>query len=99
MNTGFKKRPTKQDIDTFVEGANSAEVSSVARSIAYPWTAPNVREDVQRVYNLRLPEPYLLKLKYIAEQSPRSMQRFSLDVLLPAIDAEITRITSRRTLE
>jgi hypothetical protein len=60
-----------------------------AAPISYPWEAPGVRADVAKVYNLRLPEPYLLKLKYIAEHTPDSMQQFCLSVLLPAIDARI----------
>ncbi|MDG4551754.1 MAG: hypothetical protein P9G45_15245 [Candidatus Contendobacter sp.] len=61
----------------------------------YPWEAPGVRDDVAKVFNLRLPEPYLLKLKYIAEHSPDSMQQFCLTVLLPAIDAKIAELTGR----
>jgi hypothetical protein len=60
---------------------------------SFSWLDPKVRDDVQKVYNLRLPEPYLLKLKYIAERTPRSMQRVCLDALLPAIDAEIEVLT------
>jgi hypothetical protein len=58
----------------------------------YPWAAPGVREDVAKVFNLRLPEPYLLKLKYIAEHTPDSMQQFCLNALLPAIDAKIAEL-------
>lgn len=57
-----------------------------------PWEAPGVRDDVKKVYNIRLPEPYLLKLKYIAEHTPASMHSFCLDALIPAIDAEIERL-------
>ncbi|MBK8535203.1 MAG: hypothetical protein IPL59_08720 [Candidatus Competibacteraceae bacterium] len=60
----------------------------------YPWEASGIREDVAKVYNLRLPEPYLLKLKYIAEHSPASMQQFCLSLLLPTIDAKIAGIDS-----
>lgn len=60
---------------------------------AYPWDAPGVRMDVAKVFNLRLPEPYLLKLKYIAEHTPKSMQSFCLDALLPAIDIKIKALT------
>ena len=49
----------------------------------------------RQVYNLRLPEPYLLKLKYIAEHSPASMQQFCLSVLLPAINARIEELTEK----
>ena len=63
----------------------------------YPWEAPGVREDVTKVFNLRLPEPYLLKLKHIAEHTPDSMQQFCLSVLLPAIDARITELTGNHS--
>ncbi len=59
----------------------------------YPWQAHAVRGDITKVYNLRLPEPYLLKLKYIAEHTPESMQKFCLELLLPAIDAKIDELT------
>ena len=59
----------------------------------YPWAAPGVREDVARVFNLRLPEPALLKLKYIADHTPDSMQQFCQRVLLPAIEAKIAELT------
>ncbi len=61
----------------------------------YPWEASGIREDVAKVYNLRLPEPYLLKLKYIAEHSPASMQQFCLKLLLPAIDVKIAELTRK----
>jgi hypothetical protein len=62
----------------------------------YPWAAPGVREDVAKVFNLRLPEPDLLKLKYIADHTPDSMQQFCQRVLLPAIDAKIQELTEPR---
>ena len=58
----------------------------------YPWEELGVREDVTKVFNLRLTEPYFLKLKYIAESTPDSMQKFCLDILLPAIDAKIEEL-------
>lgn len=62
----------------------------------YPWEAPSVREDVAKVFNLRLPEPDLLKLKYIADHTPDSMQQFCQRVLLPAIEAKIQELTEPR---
>ena len=61
----------------------------------YPWAAPGVREDVAKVFNLRLPEPALLKLKYIADHTPDSMQQFCQKVLLPAIEAKIAELTGK----
>lgn len=74
------------------QGSNNTIPSATE---AHPWQHPRVRDDVLKVYNLRLPEPYLLKLRYIAGNTPGSMQRFCLDTLLPAIDAEIERLTQR----
>lgn len=59
----------------------------------YPWETPGVREDLAKIFNLRLPEPYFLKLKYIAEKSPDSMQKFCLSILLPAIDEKVDELT------
>lgn len=58
----------------------------------YPWQEPHIRADVTKVYNLRLSEAYMLKLKYIAEHTPDSMQRFCLNVLEKAIDDKIDEI-------
>ena len=63
------------------------------RKVAYPWEAAGVRDDVTKLYNLRLPEPYLLKLKYIAEHTPDSMQKFCLNVIEKEIDKEIKELT------
>ena len=79
-------------LDDFVGGA-SVPSAEPAASEPYPWDAPGVRADVAKVFNLRLPEPYLRKLKYIAEHTPDSMQSFCLDVLLPAIDTKIGKLT------
>lgn len=89
----------RNSLDDFIGGAGvqSAEPAAPvpAASEPYPWDAPGVRVDVAKVFNLRLPEPDLLKLKYIAEHTPDSMQSFCLDVLLPAIDAKIGELTGR----
>ena len=58
----------------------------------HPWEERNLRDDVLKVYNLRLAEPYLLKLKYIAEHTPGSMHQFCIDALLPAIDKKIAEL-------
>lgn len=96
------KAPETPSVDDFIAGAGqpppAASEMIPSHPISYdmellPWDDPKVRADVLKVYNLRLPEPYLLKLKYIAEHTPDSMQKFCLDALLPAIDAKITQLT------
>lgn len=95
----LKSRPpakAKQDLDAFIGGAEEKTVPAkpaAKRKTALPWEEPGIRNDVIKLYNLRLPEPYLLKLKYIAEQTPDSMQSFCLDVVKDAIDKKIKELT------
>ena len=91
----------RNSLDDFIGGASvhtpepPASISAIPEPAPepYPWEAPGVREDVAKVFNLRLPEPDLLKLKYIAEHTPDSMQQFCQRVLRPAIEAKIEELT------
>lgn len=98
MTSKFKSRPPEgkgANVENFIAGAEKRpeERLSAAKGQAFPWDVPGVREDVLKLYNLRLPEPYFLKLKYIAEHTPESMHKFCIDNLLPAIDAKIEELT------
>ena len=50
-----------------------------------PWEAPHVREDVVKGYALRLPEPLYLQLKWVADETGRSINT----VCREAIEREI----------
>ncbi len=102
------RRPVIKSVDedkarAFIDGAGEEEKpkspSPTPRrrrpkkeSHAYPWDAPGVNEETVKTYLLRLPEPYMLKLKFIREQTGKSMQRVCLDGVLPQIDAEVKAI-------
>lgn len=58
-----------------------------------PWEAPYVREDVKKLFSLRLSEPEMLKLQFITKKTGKSMHQFCLEAVLPAIEAEIDRLT------
>jgi hypothetical protein len=91
----FTRRPKGQaapGVDDFIGGALQ-QAAAAPDAAPYPWEDAAVRGDVLKVYNLRLPEAYLVKLRYIAENTPDSMQRFCLGALLPAIDAKIAELT------
>lgn len=93
----LKSRPpvkSKPDLDAFIAGAEekAAPKSASKRKSTYPWEEAGVREDVTKAFNLRLPEPYLLKLKYISEHTPDSMQKFCLNLLQDAIDKKIKEL-------
>ncbi|MBL1265813.1 hypothetical protein [Candidatus Methylomicrobium oryzae] len=97
--SNLKSRPPskpKQDLDAFLSGAESGKKNhSPADRVeeTYPWQEPGVRSDVTKAFNLRLSEPYLLKLRYIGEHTPDSMQQFCLRVLQEAIDNKINDLT------
>jgi hypothetical protein len=76
------------ELEAFLRGST---VETSAPEI-YPWQEPHIRADVSKVYNLRLSEAYLLKLRYIAEHTPNSMQKFCLNVLEQAIDDKINQL-------
>ncbi len=85
-----------QDLEDFIAGAvekTTPKKEVVKRKSTYPWETPGVRDDVTKVYNLRLSEPYLLKLKYIAEHTPDSMQKFCLATIEKEIDKKIKELT------
>lgn len=61
----------------------------------FPWLDPNLREDVTRGFNLRLNEPYLNKLRYIAKKNGSSMQQFCQAILTKAIDKEVRSLIKK----
>jgi hypothetical protein len=97
--SNLKSRPPskpKQDLNAFLTGAESGKKNLPPAGQAeetYPWQEPGVRDDVTKPFNLRLPEPYLLKLRYIGEHTPHSMQQFCLSILQDAIDSKIKELT------
>lgn len=82
---------TEAELEAFLLGA-AVDITKSDTPEVYPWQEPHIRADVTKVYNLRLSEAYLLKLKYIAEHTPDSMQKFCLTVLEQAIDDKINAL-------
>jgi predicted DNA binding CopG/RHH family protein len=85
---------TGQDIEleAFLTGIAVQAIEQSTQEAVYPWQEAHIRADVSKVYNLRLSEAYMLKLKYIAEHTPDSMQKFCLSVLEKAIDDKINAL-------
>jgi len=93
------KPPVKKtlDVDAFISGAEEKTGTKPKRTSkrksVYSWEDASVREDIRKPFNLRLSEPYLLKLKYISEHTPDSMQKFCLGVIEKEIDKKINELT------
>ena len=79
------------DLDKFAAGAGKY---STKKEEVYPWEEPHIREDVKKTLPLRIPEPLYMKLKYIAERTPYSMNSFILEKLTEEIEEEVARLIS-----
>lgn len=91
--SAFRHRPAS--VDKFIEGAGTpTEASEEAVSTSAPdYRWQSARADVQKLFNLRLPETHLLMLRFIAEHTPDTMQKFCLKHLLPAIEIKVAELT------
>lgn len=105
----FKRPPKIKSADDFISGAMTsvqaepqsvavpspaaAPASSAAEPTGFPWEGK--RSDKQtELFNLRLTEVELEKLRYIAAHTPDSMQAFVRKALLPAINAKLKELIS-----
>jgi len=78
--------------------ATHPSTSPDARSASeVPTRAPQGREQV-RPLTLRIPDPLHTNLLYIAENGSKSMNQFVIDVLTPAVDAQLEKIAKRKAL-
>lgn len=72
------------------EKASAEEPGAAAsREAARPWEGKRNHKQTE-VFNLRLTEVELEKLRFIAANTPDSMQAFVRKVLLPAIDTKLS---------
>lgn len=90
---GFKRRPgvapIEKDIEEFIAGAGKPVD-------AYPWHGLD-NESAHKLFNLRLTEAQKTKLEFIVEHSRcKSMQEYCMALLLPAIEADIQRLTNTK---
>jgi len=77
-------------LEKFAAGAGRKHTTE---NEVYPWEEPHVREDVKKTLPLRIDEPLYLKLKFIAQRTPYSMNSFILDRVIDEIEEEIARLT------
>ncbi|OGQ93092.1 MAG: hypothetical protein A2464_06110 [Deltaproteobacteria bacterium RIFOXYC2_FULL_48_10] len=93
-------------LDAFAAGADYPSKENTGESSAgsrrglnikdLPWEAPGVRKDVIKSYALRIPEPMYLKLKFIAENTPYSMNSFISEKIAEAIEEDLALLLGRQ---
>ena len=105
----LRTRRPRLDPDSFIAAAEAptepqrpepppepAETADEGRGDRMPWERPEVRADVTKPFNLRLPEPLKLKLDYIRGRTRVSVHEFVMAALLPAVEAELERLKRER---
>ncbi len=80
----FSRSKARQSADEFIDEAVTDEGS-------YPWEDADPR--IVKHFNLRLDEPTLEKLRFIAQNVPESMQGWTRKILLAAIEEKIRELT------
>ena len=93
----LRKPPKKDlDLDQLDKFASKGEAPRDEKppkpKPVYPWQEPGVRADVISGMGVPLSEPYLLKLRYIAQNTKWSQRKFCKVRLEAAIDREINKL-------
>lgn len=88
----FKKKPEvpAAAAEAFIKGAETTATTTEAPARdagPWPWTEGNPR--ILRGINLRLPEPLWLKMDYIRNNTPLSMQGIIMQFLEKEIDKQL----------
>ena len=84
MDNKITSRPPQKTAQDFIMEAEKREAKQKTpyqKEIIYPWQEKHVRADVQKVFTVRLPEEYILKIKYISESTNKSQQQLVRDII------------------
>ena len=111
MNSPSARPPSSQrrapDLDSrearaFVERASSHPSDAGEGRGQMPLAAPpnsiTPQKEPLRPLTLRIPESLHTRLLYIAENGSKSMNQFVIDALMPAVEAQVEKITRRKEL-
>ena len=63
----------------------------------YPWEAENVREDVQKTFLVRMPEPVSIKVTWLAQQLGKSKHSIYLNLFTEKLDQEIKKVIKQQS--
>jgi hypothetical protein len=79
--------PKKSAQDFILAAEKKAENSSnILPKEKLPWELDNVRSDVHKVFTVKLPEEYLIKIKYLSDKTNKSQQKIVREVIQKEID-------------
>jgi hypothetical protein len=83
--------PSKKSLESFISeaGERKREQNSTKQQKTencYPWNDPMVRADIQKVFTVKLPEEYILKIKFLSEKTNKSQQKIIREIICQEID-------------
>jgi hypothetical protein len=88
--------PVKKPIEEFILAAehkkSDYDYHKAKSEMPYPWQNPNIREDVQKVFTVKLPEEYILKIKYISDKTNKSQQKIIREIICNEVDKCIAHL-------
>lgn len=94
---GLEYQKAREDFLSEADKKSLSEAKIVEEEeneISFPWQEPGVSERVLKSFNLRLPEPDFMKLKFVASRSPdKSMHSFCARVVMEAVKRQLKDVS------
>ena len=96
-NNKLSSKPPKiRSVKDFILEADSPKNKFVDKKKSnqdnLPWEMPQIRKDVQKVFTVKLPEEYIIKIKYLSDQTNKSQQKIVRDIIQKNIDDLIKKL-------
>jgi len=86
--------PPKKSAQDFILAAEKKveSISNILQKEKLPWELDNVRSDVHKVFTVKLSEEYLIKIKYLSDQTNKSQQKIVRELIQKEIDEFLKNI-------
>ena len=88
--------PSKKPVEEFILAAEQRKEDSDYNKTKigeiYPWQDSAVRADVQKVFTVKLPEEYILKIKFISDKTNKSQQKIVREIVCHELDSIISQL-------
>ena len=88
--------PTIKSVKDFILDAENKKNEieyTIKQRRQLPWQDQKVRQDVQKFFTVKLPEEYILKIKYLSEYTNKSQQKIVREIISGRIDDMLSDIT------
>jgi len=88
--------PIKKPIEEFILAAEQkkedSDFSNSKIEEIFPWQDSLVRADVQKVFTVKLPEEYILKIKFISDKTNKSQQKIVREIVCHEVDSMVSQL-------